>query len=286
MLILETPLLLRRYVRRWLLVNRRIALVPAHSPLHQGHLALIEQARACADTVVVALQPPDLSTLTTDEHTPLTSSLQQDCELLTHAQVDLLFIANPEVLYPTPCSQSTRVLASPMVTAAAFAPDGDRFASTLFATTLCKLLNLIQPDVLCVGEKEYPRLCLTRQIVQDLNYATQVLPVPIARDSDALPYSRHHAFLTEDMRIPLRLFKQQLDWLVQQLSLGERLFDQLLEQCCQKLDEAGLEVIQAEILDADHLDEVTVDSQHAVILLTVALQERQFSDNAVVNLRE
>ncbi|QKO14996.1 Pantothenate synthetase [Dickeya solani] len=109
MLIIETPVLLRRELRRWRQEGKRIALVPTMGNLHDGHLTLVDEARAWADIVVVSIFVNPLQFNRADDLARYPRTLQEDCEKLTRRGVDLVFSPAPDTLYPNGLQQQTFV---------------------------------------------------------------------------------------------------------------------------------------------------------------------------------
>ncbi|WP_312837298.1 pantoate--beta-alanine ligase, partial [Atlantibacter hermannii] len=100
MLIIETIPLLRQQIRRLRLEGKRIALVPTMGNLHDGHMKLVDEAKARADVVVVSIFVNPMQFDRPDDLARYPRTLQDDCEKLNRRGVDLVFSPTPEEVYP------------------------------------------------------------------------------------------------------------------------------------------------------------------------------------------
>ncbi|AHG19418.1 pantoate--beta-alanine ligase [Chania multitudinisentens RB-25] len=282
MVIIETLPLLRQQVRRWRQEGKRIALVPTMGNLHEGHMALVKEARARADVVVVSIfvnpmqfeRPDDLA------HYPRT--LQEDCEKLNRRDVDLVFAPAPAEVYPQGLNEQTYVDVPGISTMLEGASRPGHFRGV--STIVSKLFNLVQPDLACFGEKDYQQLALIRKMVADMGYDIDIVGVPIVRAKDGLALSSRNGYLTAEERQVAPQLSKIMRALTEQLSNGERHLDHLLEQSAEKLRAAGFIPDELFIRDADTLQPLNVDSRRAVVLMAAWLGKARLIDNQQVDL--
>ncbi|WP_315709743.1 pantoate--beta-alanine ligase [Brenneria uluponensis] len=282
MLIIETPLMLHREIRRWRQEGKRIALVPTMGNLHDGHMALVDEAKARADIVVTSIfvnplqfeRPDDLS------HYPRT--LQEDCEKLTQRGVDLVFAPSPDIIYPNGLEQQTFVEVPTLSHILEGASRPGHFRGV--ATVVSKLFNLVQPDIACFGEKDYQQLALIRRMVEDMGYDINIVGVPIVRAKDGLALSSRNGYLNaEDRQVAPRIHQIMLS-IVEQLSNGDRGIDDMLTQAGASLRDAGFTPDELFVRDADTLQPLTSDSTRAVVLMAAWLGKARLIDNQQVDL--
>jgi pantoate--beta-alanine ligase len=276
-LIIETIPLLRREIRRWRQEGKRIALVPTMGNLHQGHLTLVEEAKAGADVVVVSVFVNPMQFDRPDDLARYPRTLQEDCEKLTRLGVDLVFAPSEKEVYPKGLEQQTYVDVPSLSTMLEGASRPGHFRGV--STIVSKLFNLIQPDIACFGEKDFQQLALIRKMVSDLNFDIDIVGVPIVRGPDGLALSSRNGYLTADeRRLAPRLYNI-MSHLATQLENGERNIDELLEQATSRLREAGLQPDELFVRDADTLLDVNVDTKTAVILVSAWLGKARLIDN-------
>lgn len=277
MLIIETIPLLRREIRRWRQEGKRIALVPTMGNLHQGHLTLVEEAKARADVVVVSVFVNPMQFDRPDDLARYPRTLQEDCEKLTRLGVDLVFAPSEKEVYPKGLEQQTYVDVPSLSTMLEGASRPGHFRGV--STIVSKLFNLIQPDIACFGEKDFQQLALIHKMVSDLNFDIDIVGVPIVRGPDGLALSSRNGYLTADeRRLAPRLYNI-MSHLATQLENGERNIDELLEQATSRLREAGLQPDELFVRDADTLLDVNVDTKTAVILVSAWLGKARLIDN-------
>ncbi|CNB60829.1 pantoate--beta-alanine ligase [Yersinia ruckeri] len=282
MLIIETLPFLRQEIRRWRQEGKRIALVPTMGNLHDGHLTLVEEAKARADVVVVSIFVNPMQFERPDDLANYPRTLQEDCEKLTRQGVDLVFAPAPSEIYPTNLEQQTYVDVPILSTILEGASRPGHFRGV--STIVSKLFNLVQPDIACFGEKDYQQLALIRKMVADMGYDIDIVGVPIKRAKDGLALSSRNGYLTlEERKIAPQLAKI-MNNLAEKLTLGERHIDELLTDAAEHLHAAGFTPDELFICDAENLQPLTVDSQRAVILMAAWLGKARLIDNQQVDL--
>ncbi|WKV50059.1 MULTISPECIES: pantoate--beta-alanine ligase [Dickeya] len=282
MLIIETPVLLRRELRRWRQEGKRIALVPTMGNLHDGHLTLVDEARARADIVVVSIFVNPLQFDRADDLARYPRTLQEDCEKLTRRGVDLVFAPAPDTLYPHGLQQQTFVEVPGLSQMLEGASRPGHFRGV--ATVVSKLFNLVQPDVACFGEKDYQQLALIRQMVADMDYDISIVGVPIVRAKDGLALSSRNGYLTAEERQQAPQLRRIMNEVVEQLSNGDRQIDDMLAKASEALREAGFTPDELFIRDAATLQPLTIDSNCAVVLMAAWLGKARLIDNQQVDL--
>ncbi|AIA72143.1 pantoate--beta-alanine ligase [Pectobacterium atrosepticum SCRI1043] len=282
MLIIETPLLLRREVRRWRQEGKRIALVPTMGNLHDGHMTLVDEARARADIVIASVFVNPMQFERPDDLARYPRTLQEDCEKLNRRGADLVFAPSPDVIYPNGLESQTFVDVPGLSSMLEGASRPGHFRGV--ATIVSKLFNLVQPDLACFGEKDYQQLALIRQLARDMGYDIDIVGVPIVRAKDGLALSSRNGYLSAEERQLAPQLYQLMMALSAQLDNGDRQIDILLEQVAEKLREAGFTPDELFICDADTLQPLSAASTRAVILMAAWLGKARLIDNHQVDL--
>lgn len=185
---------LRAMIRGWRGQGLTVGFVPTMGNLHAGHHSLIKLARARADRVVasVFVNPTQFGPHEDFERYPRT--LVQDQGGLAEHECDLLFAPEVATLYPfgAPNSVSIRVPQLTETLEGAHRPghfDG-------VATVVCKLFNLVQPDLAVFGQKDFQQLKVIERMVRDMSLPVMIMAAPTLRADDGLALSSRNQYLS------------------------------------------------------------------------------------------
>ncbi|TFN84116.1 pantoate--beta-alanine ligase [Escherichia coli] len=282
MLIIETLPLLRQQIRRLRMEGKRVALVPTMGNLHDGHMKLVDEAKARADVVVVSIFVNPMQFDRPEDLARYPRTLQEDCEKLNKRKVDLVFAPSVKEIYPNGTETHTYVDVPGLSTMLEGASRPGHFRGV--STIVSKLFNLVQPDIACFGEKDFQQLALIRKIVADMGFDIEIIGVPIMRAKDGLALSSRNGYLTAEQRkIAPGLYKV-LSSIADKLQAGERDLDEIIAIAGQELNEKGFRADDIQIRDADTLLEVSENSKRAVILVAAWLGDARLIDNKMVEL--
>lgn len=282
MLIIETLPLLRQQIRRLRMEGKRVALVPTMGNLHDGHMKLVDEAKARADVVVVSIFVNPMQFDRPEDLARYPRTLQEDCEKLNKRKVDLVFAPSVKEIYPNGTETHTYVDVPGLSTMLEGASRPGHFRGV--STIVSKLFNLVQPDIACFGEKDFQQLALIRKMVADMGFDIEIVGVPIMRAKDGLALSSRNGYLTAEQRkIAPGLYKV-LSSIADKLQAGERDLDEIIAIAGQKLNEKGFRSDDIQIRDADTLLEVSENSKRAVILVAAWLGDARLIDNKLVEL--
>lgn len=282
MLIIETLPLLRQQIRRLRMEGKRVALVPTMGNLHDGHMKLVDEAKARADVVVVSIFVNPMQPDRPEDLARYPRTLQEDCEKLNKRKVDLVFAPSVKEIYPNGTETHTYVDVPGLSTMLEGASRPGHFRGV--STIVSKLFNLVQPDIACFGEKDFQQLALIRKMVADMGFDIEIVGVPIMRAKDGLALSSRNGYLTAEQRkIAPGLYKV-LSSIADKLQAGERDLDEIITIAGQELNEKGFRADDIQIRDADTLLEVSETSKRAVILVAAWLGDARLIDNKMVEL--
>ncbi|MEB2419058.1 pantoate--beta-alanine ligase [Citrobacter sp. R-1.5.2] len=282
MLIIETLPLLRQHIRRLRQEGKRVALVPTMGNLHDGHMKLVDEAKAQAEVVIVSIFVNPMQFDRPEDLVRYPRTLQEDCEKLNKRKVDYIFAPAVEEIYPQGLEGQTYVDVPGLSTMLEGASRPGHFRGV--STIVSKLFNLIQPDVACFGEKDFQQLALIRKMVADMGYDIEIVGVPIIRAKDGLALSSRNGYLTAEQRkIAPGLYKV-MNRIGEKLQAGERDLEEIIAIAAQELNEKGFRADDIQIRDADTLLELTESSQRAVILVAAWLGQARLIDNQSVTL--
>lgn len=261
--------------------RKRIALVPTMGALHEGHLALVDEARANADHVVASIfvNPKQFGA-----HEDLNSYPRReatDAKLLTDRGCDLLWIPTVEEIYPD--GFATNISVSDVSGGLCGAARPGHFDGV--ATIVAKLFNQVQPDVAIFGEKDYQQLAVIRRMARDLNFNIDIIGVPTQRDTDGLALSSRNAYLTDEERKAAHALPRALGQAASRIEKGGDVAE-ALDKARAALAAAGFDPIDyVELRDAVTLEPVSNAKQPARLLAAAKIGQTRLIDNIEVKRR-
>jgi pantoate--beta-alanine ligase len=177
--------------------GRRVMLVPTMGALHDGHLALVRAAkRVPGSVVVVSIFVNPLQFGADEDLAAYPRVVEDDLALLRGEGVEIAFAPSTAAMYPN--GSRTAVYPGPLGSELEGAARPAHFAGML--TVVLKLLQIVAPDRVFFGEKDYQQLVLVRQMVADLNVDVRVIGVPIVRETDGLAMSSRNRYLNAAQR--------------------------------------------------------------------------------------
>jgi pantoate--beta-alanine ligase len=187
--------------------GKTLGLVPTMGAFHEGHLALMRQAKIENDLVLVTLfvNPTQFNDIEDFERYP--RDMAQDARQAEAAGATHLFLPAPEEIYPD--GFDTVVVARALSARLEGASRPGHFAGV--ATVVTKLLNIAGADRAYFGEKDWQQLQVIRRLAQDLNIPTEIIGLPTVRESDGLAMSSRNVRLTPEQRQAAQVIPQALD---------------------------------------------------------------------------
>jgi pantoate--beta-alanine ligase len=258
---------LRATVRGWRGQGQTVGFVPTMGNLHEGHYSLLKLARSRAERVVasVFVNPTQFGPGEDFERYPRT--LAQDQAGLAEAGCDLLFAPEVATLYPFGAEHSVSVRVPDITTMLEGAHRPGHFDGV--ATVVCKLFNLVQPDVAVFGQKDFQQLKVIEHMVRDLALPVKVLAAPILRAADGLALSSRNQYLSEAERARAPQIHQTLLKMRDLLEKGHA--RRVIEQAAAStLERAGFRPDYAVIRRAEDLAEPGEGERDGLVALIAA----------------
>ncbi|MCG5500180.1 pantoate--beta-alanine ligase [Ectothiorhodospira lacustris] len=273
---------LRGIRRAWQAEGCMVALVPTMGNLHEGHLSLVRHARTLADRVVVSIFVNPLQFDRAEDLAAYPRTLAQDCRLLADEAADLVFAPPENELYPAGRGQVTRVEVPGLSALLEGAHRPGHFAGV--ATVVCKLFNLVQPDVAVFGEKDFQQLLLIRRMVADLDIPVRIEGLATVRETDGLAMSSRNAYLGAGERPQAPAIHQALSELAARLQAGERDYAALEREAEKILEKRGLRSDYVAVRRRRDLSLPQPGDTQLVILAAAWLGRARLIDNLCLDL--
>ena len=247
--------------------------------LHDGHLTLLDRARAVADHVVLSLfvnplqfgPSEDLATYPRDE--------ARDAALVEQRGADTLFAPADTEMYP---ARPEILITAPELTnhlCGVYRPG--HFEGVL--TVVAKLFNIVQPNVAVFGQKDFQQSVLIRRMVADLNLPLTIEVAPIVREDDGLALSSRNVYLDRQQRASAVALSRALSASAAAFTRGEHSAEALLAEARAILSaEPAVRVQYLELVDEHSLESVHAARAGNVIAIAAFVGKTRLIDNMIL----
>jgi pantoate--beta-alanine ligase len=176
--------------------GKTIGFVPTMGALHDGHVALMREARQRADVVVTSIFVNPLQFGPSEDYARYPRDLDADRRLCAAAGVDVVFAPSASDMYPA--GFDTKITAGGLGRLLEGAVRPGHFDGVL--TVVAMLFHVVQPHFAVFGEKDFQQLALVKKLVRDLRMPIEIVPMPVIRDVDGLALSSRNAYLAPGER--------------------------------------------------------------------------------------
>ena len=254
----------------------RVAFVPTMGNLHEGHIALMRQAREHADCVIASIFVNRLQFGAGEDFDRYPRTFAADCEKLAAAGVEHLFAPDETVMYPQP----QRYHVDPPAEQVSIL-EGEFRAGHFrgVATVVMKLLNIVQPEVALFGKKDYQQLMVLSNMVRELAMPIEVVPGETVRAEDGLALSSRNGYLSAEERVRAPLLHRLLAGIREAVRAGEGDFARLEANAMAELGAAGWAPDYIAVRRRLDLQPPTQASEALVVLAAAKLGRTRLIDN-------
>jgi pantoate--beta-alanine ligase len=255
------------------------AFVPTMGHLHEGHLALLERAKACGGPVVASIFVNRLQFAPHEDFDTYPRGLERDAALLREAGCDVVFAPSEAELYPEP--QGYTVQPPPEL---ADVLEG-HFRPGFFTgvcTVVLKLLMAVQPAVAVFGKKDYQQQLIIKRMVNQLNLPVNIITNETTRAADGLALSSRNTYLSAPERLEAPLLSQTLTRIAQAIQTGRSDWKALEQEAIQNLTLRGW---QPDYIAIRRQHDLAAPSpgQALVVLAATRLGKTRLIDNVEVD---
>lgn len=253
-----------------------VGFVPTMGCLHEGHLALVRQARRENSVVIASIYVNPSQFGPQEDFGVYPRDLDRDLELLRQEGTDIVFAPPDDEMYPTVFSSWVDVEKVTERLEGASRPGHFRGVATI----VTKLFNIVRPTTAYFGQKDAQQVAVIRRMAADLNMDLEIVTVPTVRESDGLAMSSRNIHLSAKER-------QAATILFKALALAQRLA-RSGEQDAEKIRDQMAALVQGEplahldyvsIADAENLEELSLLDRPAVASLAVRIGKTRLIDN-------
>lgn len=274
---IETLSALRDIRQQWRNTQQCVAFVPTMGNLHDGHIELVKKARTLADVVVVSIFVNPMQFGANEDLDAYPRTLDADKAKLEAEGVDALFFPSASDIYPHGLNEQTFVEVPGISDFWCGASRPGHFRGV--ATIVCKLFNMVQPDVACFGEKDFQQLQVIRTMVEDLSMPIDIVGVPTRRQPDGLAMSSRNGYLTETQRQQATQIFATMNTMRDALQARSDSQQAILDLATAQLEGAGLKPDYVAICNARTLQPATEEDNELVILMAAFMGKTRLIDN-------
>ncbi|WP_394388701.1 pantoate--beta-alanine ligase [Shewanella woodyi] len=267
---------IREQIRTWRTKGETIAFVPTMGNLHLGHITLIKEAVKRADHVVASIFVNPMQFGANEDLDAYPRTLEADKLALSDAGAELLFTPTPEIIYPKGMEQQTYVEVPKIGDQLCGASRPGHFRGV--ATVVCKLFNIVQPDIALFGRKDFQQLMIIKTMVEDLSLPIEIVGVDTIREASGLAMSSRNGYLSAEQKSQAAVLKQTMDKLSNAVKQGVSL-DLAIENGKQALIDSGFTPDYLELRNAKDLSFVIDEQDELVILAAAYMGNTRLIDN-------
>ena len=216
--------------------GRRVAFVPTMGNLHEGHAALMEQARGHGECVVASVFVNRLQFGPREDFDTYPRTFAEDCSKMEAAGVAHVFAPDEREMYPQP--QTYHVQPDPRqadILEGEFRPGFFRGVATVVA----KLFNVVQPQAAVFGKKDYQQLMVIRNMTRQMALPIAIVGGETVRADDGLALSSRNGYLSAAERAEAPRLYRLLNGIRAALRAGDRDFARLENNAVGQLTAAG-----------------------------------------------
>jgi len=280
MKVLSDPQKLNKLVKEISCKKRSIGFVPTMGALHLGHLSLIKQAAKDNDIVVVSIFVNPAQFGPGEDLKKYPRSLKRDLEICRRSKVDLVFLPSDNIMYPQGFSTFVNVEGLSNKLCGIFRPGHFRGVATVVA----KLINIVNPDVIYLGQKDAQQAIIISRMVKDLNFPVKIKVMPTLREKDGLALSSRNIYLEKAQRSDALVLSKALSLAKSMINCGQRDCVRIINRMKQLIaKKKQIKVEYISIVDLEKLEDIKKINQSCLIALAVKIGKTRLIDNFIFN---
>jgi pantoate--beta-alanine ligase len=243
---------IRELVEGWRAAHQTVALVPTMGNLHRGHASLVELAAGSAERIIMSIFVNPTQFGPGEDYASYPRTLAEDRALVAETGlVDALFVPEVAEIYPFGVENAVRFVMPDLSRELCGATRPGHFDGV--ASVVCRLLNIVGPDILVLGRKDYQQLILLERMIADLRLPVQVTAGETQRDEDGLAISSRNRYLTAAERRRAPMLHATLTRVGEALRNGAHDYAALQAGAIEALEEGGFKPDYVEIRRAADL---------------------------------
>ncbi|MFA7467650.1 MAG: pantoate--beta-alanine ligase [Desulfotomaculaceae bacterium] len=275
---------IRQFVRHFKAAGKTIGLVPTMGYFHEGHLALMREAKKTCDVVVVSLYVNPLQFGPKEDLAQYPRDFERDCTMARDVGVDAIFTPSDQEMYPQGFSTfSTFVEVTGLTARLCGQSRPGHFRGV--TTVVTKLFNIVTPDRAFFGQKDAQQAIVIQRMARDLNMGLDVTILPTVREKDGLAMSSRNVYLTGEQRRDALVLNRSLCTFRDAIQEGERDAGRLRGMIMDMITAVpGAQPDYVEILAVPDLQPLETLQGRVIAALAVRFGKTRLIDNIIVEV--
>ncbi len=264
--------------------EKTVGFVATMGALHEGHLALVKEARQRCDVVVVSIfvNPTQFNQKTDLDGYP--RDLTADAAMLAEYEVDYVFAPEKHEIYPNGFATYVNVEGLTETLEGASRPGHFRGV----ATVVTILFNTVRPDFAFFGQKDAQQVAVIKRLAVDLGFETEIVVVPTVREESGLAMSSRNELLNDDERQKAAVIIAALREAKLAFKKGERDASDLAQIVKSRIQtEPSARLDYAAVVDRDSLQSVErIGDEETLIVVAAHIGSVRLIDNVILNRKQ
>ena len=275
MRVVNTVSEVREAIKTWRLEGKSVAFVPTMGNLHAGHLQLVSIAKKKADRVVVSIFVNPIQFGVGEDFETYPRTEREDQEKLAAENADLLFQPSVADIYTPDAKTIVTVTGLSDLYCGASRPG--HFSGV--ATVVCKLFNIVQPNIALFGLKDFQQLTVIKTMVRDLNIPVEITGVDTVREPSGLAMSSRNGYLTDDEKKVAPKLYRSLCVARDAILAGNQTYTDIEQQALQFLQQAGFQTDYFSVCRSSDLKKAAAEDVDWVLMAAAKLGKTRLIDN-------
>ncbi|HOA30266.1 MAG: pantoate--beta-alanine ligase [Candidatus Cloacimonetes bacterium] len=252
-----------------------IGFVPTMGYLHEGHLSLVKASKQACDVTVVSIFVNPTQFGPNEDLSSYPRDIERDLHLLEAEGAEYVFFPTGEMMYPKGYRSWVEVDELSSILCGASRPSHFRGVCTV----VLKLINIVRPHRMFMGEKDFQQLSILRKMAEDLNLRIDIIGCPIVREADGLAKSSRNVYLDPSQRITSLSLSQALQHARQMVAAGELSASSIIAKATELIANSGARVDYVSIVDARNLQAQESINDHSRMILAAYVGKTRLIDN-------
>ncbi len=263
--------------------GQTIGFVPTMGYFHQGHLSLMHQAKKDNDLCVVSIYVNPIQFGPKEDFKKYPRNLRRDSTMAKKENIDILFVPSDNIVYPKSYLTYIDVEKISQLLCGRFRPGHFKGVATVVA----KLVNMVGPDVMYLGQKDAQQVAVLKTMLGDLNFSVKVKIVDTQREADGLAMSSRNQYLSPDQRQEAAVLYRALSQARKMIKAGEMSPAKIKAAIRSVIKNGSSGKIQyVQCVNADTLQDLKCLGGNILIALAVFFGKTRLIDNVSIRLHE